>query len=152
MYITCISSIIAYMLLYLTVVNSTAGLGAHMLPTATAAGVFTAFFMLLNTYSGGYCIHLRQIPIYWSSIHIISPQRWLLPLLLADEYSADTLANTVANQLCRNKQVRRLHFPIKYHFVYMYTQIGSTPGNHCSTSLSNTQWNCIAVRITVNSG
>lgn len=95
------------MLLYLTVIQSMARLVAHMLPTTTASAVCIALLVLVSTYCGGYSIHLRQIPTYWNWIQTVSPQRWLLPLLVADEFSAETLANTAANQLCRNKQVRR---------------------------------------------
>lgn len=101
-----------YMLLYLTVVQSTAQLSAHLFPTKTASAVFTGLLVLATTYAGGFTIHLRQLPAYLSWTQTISPQRWLLPLLIADEYSADTLANTAANQLCRNKQVS-VHRPKK---------------------------------------
>lgn len=109
-----------YMLLYLTVIQSTARLVAHILPTKIASAVLTALLVLLCSYGGGYSIHLRQIPKYWSWIQNISPQRWLLPLLIADEYSADTLANTAANQLCRNKQVSFL--PHTVNQIMLFTR------------------------------
>lgn len=97
------------MLLYLTVIQSITQFASHTLSSKTASSVLTVLIVLVFTSVGGYLIHLMQVPYYWQWMEIISPQRWLLPLLAADEYSQETLANTAGQQLCRNKQVSRIH-------------------------------------------
>lgn len=93
------------MLLYLTVIQSIAQFSSHLLSTKMSATALTVLIILAVTSTGGYLLHLSQVPVYWSWTELISPQRWLLPLLTADEYSQETLTNTAGQQLCRNKQV-----------------------------------------------
>lgn len=93
------------MLLYLLVMQSIALFSTHICRTKTSASVLTILFVLIITSVGGYSVHLANIPNYWTWFEYISPQRWLLPVLLTDEYSAETIANTAVQHLCRNKQV-----------------------------------------------
>lgn len=129
-------------MLYLTAIQQAARLCANLLPTKTSSAVLIGLLGLFSTYPGGYSIHLRQIPMNWSWIQTISPQRWMFPLLIADEFSSETLANTVANQLCRNKQVR---FNIIFKILIVstnrccYFKKGSTSGNYCAASMSHTE-------------
>lgn len=96
------------MLLYLTAIQAIAQLASHLCNTRTAAALLTGCLVLGTSLAGGYAVHLGQLPAHWQWAQLVSLQRWLLPLLTADEYSAETLANTAGQQLCRNKQVRRL--------------------------------------------
>lgn len=95
-----------YMLLYLTVLQMLSLFVAHLLQTKTASSILLILFMLAITSVGGYAIHIGDIPrhLWWSEM--LSPERWLLPVIVADEYSAETLSNTAGQQLCRNKQVK----------------------------------------------
>lgn len=93
------------MLLYLTVVQTIALFSSHLMPTKISSSVLTALIVLFYTSVGGYSLHLKQIPFYWSWMEILSPERWLMPVFTADEYSPETLANTAAQQRCRNRQV-----------------------------------------------
>lgn len=95
-----------YMLLYLTAIQAIAQLASHCCNTRTAAALLTGCLVFGASLAGGYTVHLSQLPVHWQWAQLVSPQRWLLPLLTADEYSSETLANTAGQQLCRNKQVR----------------------------------------------
>ncbi|XP_059619535.1 ATP-binding cassette sub-family G member 8 isoform X1 [Phlebotomus argentipes] len=95
-----------YMLLYLMAIQALALFGTHFFSTKTSAGVFTGFVMLAVSSVGGYSIHSASIPSFWKWVELLSPERWLLPVLAEDEYSAETIANTAGLQLCRNKQVQ----------------------------------------------
>lgn len=60
---------------------------------------------------GGYSIHIGEIPSYLWFFEQFSPQRWLLPVILANEFTQETLANTAGQQLCRNKHVSTFYSP-----------------------------------------
>lgn len=95
-----------YMLLFLTMLQMLAHFCSHLLLTRMASSILLMLFIWMMTAGGGYAIHLLAFPDYlkwWSEI--LSPQRWILPVILADEFSEETLANTVNQQLCRNRQV-----------------------------------------------
>ncbi|GAB0093647.1 ATP-binding cassette sub-family G member 8 [Sergentomyia squamirostris] len=95
-----------YMLLYLMAIQALALFSTHFFSTKTSASVFTGLILLAISSVGGYSIHSASIPSYWTWIQSLSPERWLLPVLAEDEYSAETIANTAGLQLCRNKQVQ----------------------------------------------
>lgn len=94
-----------YMLLYLTVLQMLSLFAAQLFQTKTASCILLILTMLAITSVGGYAIHIGDIPphLWWSEM--LSPERWLLPVIVADEYSVETLSNTAGQQLCRNKQV-----------------------------------------------
>lgn len=95
------------MLLYLTLIQTLALFCAHLLPCKASATLVNALLSLALAAVGGYLVHPRNLSKFWSWLQTASPHRWLLPVLVQDEYSADTLANSAGLQLCRNKQVRR---------------------------------------------
>ncbi|XP_037954188.1 ATP-binding cassette sub-family G member 8-like [Teleopsis dalmanni] len=95
-----------YMLLFLTLIQTLALFCAHLMPTKTSAIVFNALITLGLTAVGGYSVHPRNLSKLWSWSQLISPEKWLLPVLVQDEYSYDTLSNSGNLQLCRNKQVQ----------------------------------------------
>lgn len=93
------------MLLYLTVLQMLTLFCSHLLMTRTAASIFLMLLMLTITGVGGYVIHIGEIPSYLWWSESLSPQRWLMPIIMADEFSQETLSNTAGQQLCRNKHV-----------------------------------------------
>lgn len=93
------------MLLYLTLIQTVAVFCAHLMPSKVSATIFNALISLGLTAVGGYSVHPRNLSKIWSWSELISPERWLLPVLVQDEFSAETLANSAGLQLCRNKQV-----------------------------------------------
>lgn len=96
-----------YMLLYLTVLQILAQFCAHLVNTDTAAAIWLMLILFIWSSVGGYIIHIGELPWYlWDAMEYISPQRWLFPVLVADEFSPETLANSVSQSLCRSKQVR----------------------------------------------
>ncbi|TDG48167.1 hypothetical protein AWZ03_005342 [Drosophila navojoa] len=95
-----------YMLLYLTLIQTLALFCAHLLPCKVSASLVNALLSLTLAAVGGYLVHPRNLSKFWSWLQQASPQRWLLPVLVQDEYSAETLANSAGLQLCRNKQVQ----------------------------------------------
>ncbi|XP_017482849.1 PREDICTED: ATP-binding cassette sub-family G member 8 [Rhagoletis zephyria] len=95
-----------YMLLYLTVIQTLGLFCAHLMPCKVSASIFNALITLGLTAVGGYAVHPRNLSKLWSWSQLISAEKWLLPVLVQDEYSAETLANSAGLQLCRNKQVQ----------------------------------------------
>lgn len=92
-------------MLYLTVFQMLAHFCSHLLMTRTASNIFLMLWILAVASVGGYIIHIGEIPQYLWWSETFSPQRWLLPVIIADEFSHETLENTVGQQLCRNKHV-----------------------------------------------
>ena len=78
---------------------------SHLLPTKIAATVISIGLVFLLSIGGGYIIHGDNLPDYLKWSEIVSPEKWLMPLLTESEYSMETIASTSAQQLCRNKQV-----------------------------------------------
>ncbi|EDW84740.1 uncharacterized protein Dwil_GK14275 [Drosophila willistoni] len=95
-----------YMLLYLTLIQTLALFCAHLLPCMVSASIINSLISLALASVGGYLVHPYNLSKFWSWLQLVSPQRWLLPVLVQDEYSAETLANSAGLQLCRNKQVQ----------------------------------------------
>lgn len=94
------------MLLYLIAIQTLALFCSHLVPTKITSSVLTALLGFILISAGGYMVHSSNIPDYWSWAELISPQKWLFPVLVADEYSQETIANTIGNHLCRNKQIQ----------------------------------------------
>lgn len=95
-----------YMVLYLMVVQTLALFSAHLLPHKVAASLLTAVVLLvINLSVGGYLIHPANVPDFIKWLEYASPQKWVTPIFVKDEYSDDAIANSGAMQLCRNKHV-----------------------------------------------
>lgn len=94
------------MLLYLMAIQTVALFSSHLVTTKITSAVLTVLLSFTLISVGGYIVHPGNIPSYWSWLEIISPQKWLLPVLTSDEYSSDTIENTAKSHLCRNKQVK----------------------------------------------
>jgi len=94
-----------YMLLYLTLIQTLALFCAHLLPCKVSASIVNGLISLAAAAVGGYLVHPQNLAQFWSWLQFVSPERWLLPVLVQDEYSAETLSNSAGLQLCRNKQV-----------------------------------------------
>lgn len=97
--------ILGYMLLYLTFIQTLALFCAHLMPCKVSAMLVNTLITLGLTAVGGYSVHPKNLSKIWSWSELISPEKWLLPVLVQDEYSVETLANSAGLQLCRNKQV-----------------------------------------------
>ncbi|KAH8375026.1 ATP-binding cassette sub-family G member 8 [Drosophila serrata] len=95
-----------YMLLYLTLIQTLALFCAHLLPCKVSASIVNGLISLAVAAVGGYLVHPQNLAKFWSWLQFVSPERWLLPVLVQDEYSAETLSNSAGLQLCRNKQVQ----------------------------------------------
>lgn len=109
------------MLLYLTAIQAIAQFSAHLFNSRRAAALLTGLLVLATSTAGGFAVHLGQLPGHWRWVQLVSPQRWLLPLLAADEYSAETLANTAGQQLCRNKQVSETEISdVRFHNTILH--------------------------------
>jgi ABC-type multidrug transport system permease subunit len=95
------------MLLYLTVVHMLALFIAHLLaPHKLVTSFVTMLIMIAVSFSvGGYMVHPSNVQDFIKWMEYLSPQKWLMPVFAKDEYSDDTIANSGAMQLCRNKHV-----------------------------------------------
>lgn len=91
--------------MYLTVLQILTHFCAHLMNTSTASSILLVLIILAIESVGGYIVHLAHIPMYLYWSEILSPQRWLLPVLLANEFDHNTLANTYGQQMCRQKHV-----------------------------------------------
>ncbi|XP_037923929.1 ABC transporter G family member 4 isoform X1 [Hermetia illucens] len=96
-----------YMLLYLTVIQTLTLFSTNFMPTKISSTVFATLASIGLLTVGGYTVHPRDLSRYWSWSQIISPEKWLLPVLVADEFSNETLAKAASIQPCRNKQIQR---------------------------------------------
>lgn len=104
------------MLLYLTVIQTLALFCAHLLPCKVSATIVNTLISLGLTAVGGYSVHPKNLSKIWSWSELISPEKWLLPVLVQDEFSMETLANSAGLQLCRNKQV--ISIICKLYIIY----------------------------------
>lgn len=102
---TGIYEYIGFMLLYMTAMQTIGLFFTHLFASTTTAIVWTGLLHLILTCAGGYSVHVRDLATYWSWLATIAPERWLMPVLVADEYSPEAIASTAELQLCRNKQV-----------------------------------------------
>lgn len=104
-YYNNLSFFLGYMLLYLMVLQMLTLFCSHLLMTQTASSILLMLSILTIASVGGYIIHIGEIPSYLWWSESLSPQRWMLPIIIADEFSQETLSNTAGQQLCRNKHV-----------------------------------------------
>lgn len=94
------------MLLYLMAIQTIALFCAHIVPTKVTSSVITMLLTFIIASVGGYIVHTSDLPSYWSWLEVISPQKWLLPILVADEYSTEAIQNALGPQFCRNKEIQ----------------------------------------------
>lgn len=94
------------MLLYLMAIQTIALFCAHLVPTKITSSVLTILLTFFITSVGGYMVHTSNLPLYWSWLEIISPQKWLFPILVADEYSSEAIQNSLGTLFCRNKEIQ----------------------------------------------
>lgn len=94
------------MLIHMVGLQSMLTLIGYLLPnrfSSTIAGIVILF--LLN-FTSGLCLHLKDLsPWLREWFGIISPTRWIVPVLLRREFSIETLASHSSHFVCRNKQV-----------------------------------------------
>lgn len=81
---------------------------SYILPSKNKATIITGRAIVFTSTVSGSILHLSELPSYLSWLQYVSPQRWLMPALLFDHYTAETLANIGEIVPCRNKQVINL--------------------------------------------
>lgn len=94
-----------FMLVYMTALQTMALFFTHLFKGTTAAVIWTGILQFILSCCGGFVLHIRNLPDFWSWLSMISPERWLFPVLAFDEYSLEALSSISELQLCRNKQV-----------------------------------------------
>lgn len=102
---------LGYMLLFLTVLQILAHFCSHLVNTKIASSILLMLLIMAITTVGGYSVHIAEIASYLWWFEYFSPQRWLFPIILDNEFKQETLANSAGQQLCRNKQVSINHQP-----------------------------------------
>ncbi|XP_055625896.1 ATP-binding cassette sub-family G member 8 isoform X1 [Toxorhynchites rutilus septentrionalis] len=95
-----------YMLLYLMAIQTIVLFIAHLVSCGLTATIITALLVLFMSSVGGYSVHSRNVPDYMQWSEVLSPEKWMLPLLTEQEYSPETIAALSSQQMCRNKQVQ----------------------------------------------
>lgn len=96
-----------YMALFLTLLQMLTLFCSHLLITRTGSTILLTLLTLAIASVGGYIVHIGEIPKYLWWSERLSPERWMLPVIMADEFSQETLSNTASQQLCRNKHVNK---------------------------------------------
>lgn len=95
-----------FMLIHMIALQSILTLIGYLLPnrfSSTLAGIVILFMLNLTS---GLPLHLRDLtPWFKEWLGIISPTRWILPMLLKREFSEYTLAGHSTQIVCRNRQV-----------------------------------------------
>lgn len=120
------------MLLYFIVIQSITLFCSHLFTTSTISATISVIIIYLTTSVGGYVLHIKEIPFYWKWMEYVSPERWIYPVLLVNEFSHETLTNSATQQMCRNRQVRRVN-GLKFSFNF----------NHCALYLMKFHRNTI---------
>lgn len=94
------------MLIHMVALQSILTLVGYLLPnrfSSTLAGTIILFMLNLTS---GLPLHLKDIPPWLKEwLGIISPTRWIIPMLLRREFSVNTLESHSSQFVCRNKQV-----------------------------------------------
>ncbi|KAK7603742.1 hypothetical protein V9T40_003741 [Parthenolecanium corni] len=98
---------LGYMLIHMVALQSILTLVGYLLPnrfSSTLAGTIILFMLNLTS---GLPLHLKDIPPWLKEwLGIISPTRWIIPMLLRREFSVNTLESHSSQFVCRNKQVQ----------------------------------------------
>lgn len=130
------------MLLFLTVLQTLAHFCSQLVITKIASSILLMLVILAITSVGGYAVHIGEIPSYLWWSETFSPQRWLLPVIISNEFTQETLANTAGQQLCRNKHVSRMQFFKKLTEIQEFSLLltGSKTRDNCATSMSDSKW------------
>lgn len=95
-----------FMLVYMTALQTIALFFTHLFRCTTTSVVWTGMLQFLLSCVGGFVLHVRNIPEHVRWLSVLSPERWLFPVLAFDEYSLEALSSISELQLCRNKQVQ----------------------------------------------
>lgn len=111
------------MLLFLSVLQILAHFCSHLVNTKTASSILLMLIILAITSVGGYSVHIVEIPPHMWWLEKFSPQRWLLPVIIANEFTEKTLANAAGQQLCRNKHVSISHNTKKHGSTSNFNQL-----------------------------
>lgn len=96
-----------FMIFYLMVIQTLTLFASHFVaPHKIIAIMLTLLVMIIvNLSVGSYFVHPSNVPDFAKWLEYASPQKWVLPVLTKDEYSDETISNSGAMQLCRNKHV-----------------------------------------------
>lgn len=94
-----------YMLIHLVSLQCVVTLVSYLCPGRLSAGLLSAVTVLTLSLVSGVPLHRWDIPHYLSHLGVASPVRWLLPTLVAKEYSENALAASSGQHICRKNQV-----------------------------------------------
>ncbi|KAE8740853.1 ABC-transporter, subfamily G member 11 [Frankliniella occidentalis] len=95
-----------YSLLYLVALQSLLVALSATLRSRRAAGLVAGLVLLPLALLSGPLLHERDMEPWLQYAALGSPMRWVLPTLVRREYASDVVAASVANIMCRNKQVQ----------------------------------------------
>lgn len=100
---------IGYMILHMIAVQALLTMLGYLSVTRFTSIVISIFAIFYLSLTSGYPLHLKDMTgARWLAewLPIMSPTRWILPLLLRTEFSMDTLSGHSSHLVCRNKQVQ----------------------------------------------
>ncbi|KFB36928.1 AGAP002050-PA-like protein [Anopheles sinensis] len=92
-----------YMLLYLMAIQTLVLFISHLIPCGITASIVTTLVVLLMASVGGFAVHVANVPEYLRWMELLTPQKWLTPLLTESEYSLETLQSISSQRQCPNK-------------------------------------------------
>lgn len=96
-------SVAGLMLVYLLALQMLITALGYLFKWRHIAAIVTGLIVTCLALVSGLPVHPADLGVWCKWLGIISPVKWILPVLIAREYRPSAVASSVA--LCRNKQV-----------------------------------------------
>lgn len=99
----CLLSVAGFMLVYLLALQMLITALGYLLKWKHIAAILAGLLVTSLALVSGLPVHAADLGVWCKWLGVISPVKWILPVLIAREYRPDSLAASTG--LCRNKQV-----------------------------------------------
>jgi len=99
----CLLSVAGLMLLYLLALQMLITALGYLLKWKHIAAILAGLLVTCLALVSGLPVHAADLGVWCKWLGVVSPVKWILPVLIAREYRPDSLAASTG--LCRNKQV-----------------------------------------------
>lgn len=99
----CLLSVAGLMLVYLLALQMLITALGYLLKWKHIAAILAGLLVTCLAFVSGLPVHAADLGVWCKWLGVVSPVKWILPVLIAREYRPDSLATSAG--LCRNKQV-----------------------------------------------
>jgi len=99
----CLLSVAGLMLVYLLALQMLITALGYLLKWKHIAAILAGLLVTCLALVSGLPVHAADLGVWCKWLGVVSPVKWILPVLIAREYRPDSLAASTG--LCRNKQV-----------------------------------------------